>query len=104
MGQGTSDTAPSGGHDDPVLRVHRRRDGTVVVDGELDRWSAPTLLDAVAGCAAPQVDLTGVSFIDAAGLRALRGITGLRVVGTSPQVERLVRLSGADRWPAAEPG
>jgi anti-sigma B factor antagonist len=80
-------------------------DGTVIaVSGELDVTSAPELDDVLCRTdgEAVNLDLSGVSFIDPAGLRALlnakRGIDarGGQLVIRKPscQVRRLAQLSG----------
>ncbi len=79
----------------------------VVVQGEVDAATAgrieSALNDAIdRGTATIDVDLGGVGFIDSSGLRVLivgrqrateAGI-GLRVVATTPAVERLFELTG----------
>ncbi|GHJ58859.1 hypothetical protein NOK12_13770 [Nocardioides sp. OK12] len=87
----------------PVATGHAR----LVVTGELDLGSVPTLRDALAR-ALPfatqclDLDLAGVVFLDAAGLGALvwcqrraRAAGGeCRVVASSAVVERLLHLTG----------
>jgi anti-anti-sigma factor len=82
-----------------------RVDGAVIaVSGELDVASAPTLDDTLSRTdgRAVELDLSGVSFIDPAGLGALlaakRDISArggrLVIVNASWQVRRLAQLSG----------
>ncbi len=76
--------------------------------GDLDVMTAPQLsrvLDAVAAHDhAVVVDLSGVGFVDCAGLapirRALAGgsnPTSVRLVGARPKVDRVLRLTGLGR-------
>jgi anti-anti-sigma factor len=80
--------------------------GTVVLAGELDMASAPALAaalrDARRPLAAPRLvlDLSGVTFMDIAGLRAIEGarVGGrpLAVRGASGQPARLLALLASD--------
>ncbi|MGN9913091.1 sigma-70 family RNA polymerase sigma factor [Phytohabitans sp. LJ34] len=109
-----SDTTPPWGAESPMdqprlaLTTTRARGGvvTVAVGGEVDRDSADQLrravLDAVASHAAEvRVDLSGVPFVDAAGVAALvacyqeatRAAVELRVRGAQPYVRRVLSLS-----------
>ncbi len=86
-------------------------DGRIVLhpSGELDVMTAPQLdraLESVVGRAAPVVvDLSGVRFVDCAGLAPIRWALrigskttpGLRIVGAQPQVERVLQLTGLRR-------
>jgi len=87
--------------------------GTAVVSviGELDRATVPafnrTLLDvSEAGTGEVIVDLTGCSFLDSAGLRALiatkerleRSDRSLALVLSNPIVMRVIRLTRFDEW------
>lgn len=81
--------------------------GVTAVIGELDMDSTPRVVAALEQAATHDVDLSRVTFIDVAGLRALRKVPGLRVVRSCPVVERLLRLCGLDptrRAPSAPPG
>jgi anti-anti-sigma factor len=75
-------------------------DGVSVVVGELDQASTPTFDDAIGAMAGPQmvVDLSGLTFVDSMGLRALlrakQARRGLRFVRPSPTVERIVNTTG----------
>jgi anti-anti-sigma factor len=83
--------------------VHR-----VAVSGELDLASSPVLAARLAALVAAEprsidVDLAGVSFIDARGLQVLVAAhgrcngddgPGLRLVGASHPVRRLFELTG----------
>src|SRR5215212_590418 len=91
-------------------------DGTVVVrpSGELDVLTAPQLdrvLESVVGhFGAVVLDMSGVRFVDCAGLtpirRALEGQsrTSVRVVDAQPKVERVLRLTGLHRQVTASHG
>lgn len=90
---------------------HQRADARVLeVTGELDIFSAPRLRDhAMAEVTEPGrplvLDLTGVPFMDSAGLgvcisllkRAAAGRTGPVLVAASPPVLRLLDITGARR-------
>ncbi|MCX4545448.1 STAS domain-containing protein [Streptomyces sp. NBC_01565] len=98
--------------DDAQLTVRVEQDGTggalVVVVGEIDLDSAAEIRDVLISAlsAAPRVtvDLAAVTFCDCAGLNALlrarleAGAAGagrrLRIHGMSPQVARLLDLTG----------
>ena len=88
------------------------RDGlTIHVHGELDLATAPQLdaaLGAVDGAAEVEIDLSAVSFCDAAGLRALelahrRLGSRLRVRGAGTSVRRLAGIVEME-WLAADGG
>jgi anti-sigma B factor antagonist len=88
---------------EPPLEVRvTERDGDVVLEliGELDAHTAPDLSDAVTSVAGAGtvVDLSGVSFCDSSGLRALVAAVhaGARVdlEGAPLQVLRVVELTG----------
>ncbi len=92
----------------PLLNIDiRLADGVqlVSVRGELDLATAPMLAKRLAGAVSVpiEVDLAGVSFIDARGLRALLaadrqwngpGGPGLRLVRASGPTRRLFELAG----------
>ncbi|KDN19099.1 STAS domain-containing protein [Amycolatopsis rifamycinica] len=106
----TSSGAPTG-----RLRVScsRGEPGLLVLTGELDAGTVLVVVGAVAAALAgtprPRVivlDLGGLHFLGAAGVRALGAVTGhaadrnarLRVVtGGNTVVSRALRLTGADR-------
>lgn len=84
----------------------------LIVSGELDIATEPQLIAAVSaavitdGAAGLVVDLTGVPFIDSAGLRALllsrtaaeeRGLTFELAVHPGP-VTRLLDIAGVTNW------
>ena len=85
-------------------------DGTVLVRpvGELDLATAPLLervLETLVGAPpAIELDLTGLTFVDCAGFRPIRQVlnrasasfTRVRMCGASPQVQRVLRLTGLD--------
>lgn len=81
----------------------------VTVTGECDMTTAPQLSDAIIGESAPEtsrtiVTLTGVRFLDSAGLLALvkarvrlaRQNKGLALVNPGPNVTKIFDLTGAD--------
>ena len=83
-------------------------DGTVVLrpSGELDVMTAPKLArvleGAVSRCPVVVVDLSGVCFLDCAGLAPIRRVasqpmTDLRIIGARPKVDRVLRLTGVGR-------
>ena len=95
----------------PLLRI-RRLDGTrgLRLDGEADVSNHEAVLialDSLAGPASggglPTLDLTDLRFMDIATAHqvvlAAGTLGGLRVVGASPQLTRLLGLVGADREP-----
>jgi anti-sigma B factor antagonist len=78
---------------------------TVTASGELDLTSAPELIivlrEAIRthGPSRVDLDLTGVTFMDSMGLQVLVAANtdvggGLRIIGTSPVVFRLLQLTG----------
>jgi anti-sigma B factor antagonist len=82
--------------------------------GELDGASAPRLREALTGDPAPDrlvIDLTGVSFVDSAGLGALIGgirrtreASGAVAISTPrPGLTRVLRTAGFDRIVPMEP-
>ena len=94
-----------GDPEDQYLSVSRDPDGTVVVTGEVDLYSAPTLEQVVEGAVAGGdgnvvIDLAGVRFMDSAGLniliRCFKSLDeqGRRLVLRSPQdaVRRTLEL------------
>jgi anti-sigma B factor antagonist len=78
----------------------------VFVTGELDLATAPRLDEALATLTADVivVDLSGCTFLDSAGIRALVGTArklgeadrGLRVVTSDAGVLRLLEITGVD--------
>jgi anti-anti-sigma factor len=98
------------------IEIVNRDDGLLVrVEGELDVATAPVLDEALkraeeSGAGLIVVDLTGVSFIDSTGLRALleanardgqnAGGDRLRITGGSEQAQKLFKLAGVlDKLP-----
>ena len=93
------------------LDVRSRRAGEiveVVADGELDMASAPVLLEhAEAQLESDEgarvvLDLSGVSFIDSTGLRALLNLSEqqperVKIV-PSPACRRLFEIAGLNDW------
>lgn len=104
------------------IETINRGDGLVVrVEGELDVATAPVLDEAMERAEATDaativIDLTGVSFIDSTGLRALLGAHArdlpgesagagrLQMTGGSAQVQKLFKLAGVlDKLPFVPP-
>jgi hypothetical protein len=95
----------------PMLRIRHLDDGPGLrLDGETDlsnREAVLVALDDLQGPASgrrtPTLDLTELRFMDIATahqvLRTAIGLGGLRVVGASAQLTRLLGLVGADREP-----
>lgn len=81
-------------------------DAIVLVEGELDAYSAPVLEAAIAGHTGAdlRLDLAGVSFIDSTGIRVVVTADNrlreqdhrLVVVHPSPAVLRLLQLTALD--------
>jgi anti-sigma B factor antagonist len=83
-------------------------DGTVLVCpvGELDLATGPILEQVletlVGGPPAIELDLTGITFVDCAGLRPIRqalgratqSLTQVRISGARPTVRRVLELTG----------
>ena len=78
----------------------------VFVTGELDLATVPRLDEEFAAVAADVVviDLSGCTFLDSAGIRALVGMAkeldatgrGLRLVTSDPGILRLLEITGVD--------
>jgi len=76
------------------------------VAGDLDLATAPLLEDALAdvGASVVVIDLSGCSFLDSAGIRALVGAArrladggrSLRVVAADSGIVRLLEITGVD--------
>jgi anti-anti-sigma factor len=79
------------GADLSVVVLDRR---TVAVVGELDVATAPTLRALLDAESVRVVDLSGVTFIDVAGLRVLLERRHLVVRSPSRPVRRLIELCG----------
>lgn len=81
-------------------------DAVVLVEGELDAYSAPVLEAAISGHTGAdlRLDLSGVSFIDSTGIRVVVTADNrlreqdhrLVVVHPSPSVLRLLQLTSLD--------
>jgi anti-anti-sigma factor len=80
-----------------------------VIRGELDAATTDVALEyvtqVIARSSGPiEVDLTGLSFCDARGLRALAGMSArartagrqLRLTGTRPGIAKIMRITGMD--------
>jgi anti-anti-sigma factor len=82
--------------DELTIDIHAAR---LVISGELDTVGEERLLDAVATLesAECEIDLTGLSFLGSAGLRALLRIRRehprARIAGISPPVARVLELT-----------
>ncbi|MER6980013.1 STAS domain-containing protein [Streptomyces carpinensis] len=86
-----------------VVQYEARGAWVVVADGAYDMHSITPLADALAAAAAehPKVvlDTSGVSFADSTFLNLLirtHQETTLRVVAPTPQLQRILQLTGAD--------
>ena len=89
--------------EDPRLDVAVDIDGALVLEGEIDSYTAPELAERLnADTTIEVVDLSAVTFIDSSGLRALvqahqarveAGST-LRLRAPSAAVQRLLEISG----------
>ncbi len=103
-GAGPGEPAP------PFAADRDERDGATVVAlrGELDLHSSGLLLDATTDVAAGSrlvLDLSGLAFVDSAGLRALMNLDlraradGFELVlaAPGPAVLRVLRLTGFDK-------
>ena len=90
-------------------RIYPDGHATAVIRGELDAATADAARDYVANVIARssgpvEVDLTGLSFCDARGLRALIGMAAcaraagrkLRLTGTRPGILKIMRITGVD--------
>ena len=97
------------GSETPVFSIDVTRDGavvTVTVTGEIDAATAgeleTALVSAVPGATSIDVDMAAVGFMDSSGLRAMviamyaadeAGVP-LRIVATTPTVDRLLSITG----------
>ena len=101
-------SSPGVGDDLFELRVATDVDGTchVILRGELDMVGTPpleaTLRDLPAGPTHVRLDLSQLSFIDSAGLKAL--LTGHELMGgrlplasPQPQLLRVLQITGLDQ-------
>jgi ABC-type transporter Mla MlaB component len=91
---------------DGGLAAARVRPDTLRLAGELDFGSAQDLAEVLQAHYHGRLDLdvADLSFVDVAGLRALRGRTGqrLRIAGASQTVRRLLGLLAWDTDPGVE--
>lgn len=74
------------------MSVVRVDEHTVAVIGELDAATAPQVSSVVEDRAVQRVDVSGVAFIDVAGLRALLCRDELVLYSPSRPVRRLLEL------------
>ena len=83
-------------HDAPLLTVERRPDGRVAVSGELDLTTAPVLRDVLESLERRprEIDLSGLAFLDLAGLRALRARGPVALVAPSQPARAVIDLLG----------
>ncbi len=90
-------------------RIYPDGHATAVIRGELDAATTDAALEyvtkVIARSSGPiEVDLTGLSFCDARGLRALAGMADrartagrqLRLTGTRPGIAKIMRITGMD--------
>jgi len=90
-------------------RIYPDGHATAVIRGELDAATADAAREYVAKVISRsrgpvEVDLTGLSFCDARGLRALVSMAGcarsdgrkLRLTGTRPGIVKIMRITGVD--------
>jgi anti-sigma B factor antagonist len=90
-------------------RIYPDGHATAVIRGELDAATTDAALEYVTNVIARssgpvEVDLTGLSFCDARGLRALAGMSArartagrpLRLTGTRPGIAKIMRITGMD--------
>ena len=90
-------------------RIYPDGHATAVIRGELDAATADAARDYVANViarsgGAVEVDLTGLSFCDARGLRALVQMAScarssgrqLKLSGTRPGIVKIMRITGVD--------
>jgi anti-anti-sigma factor len=90
-------------------RIYPDGHATAVIRGELDAATADAAREYVANViarsrGAVEVDLTGLSFCDARGLRALVGMAAcarsngrrLKLTGTRPGIVKIMRITGVD--------
>jgi anti-anti-sigma factor len=91
---------------DGMLAAARVHGDTLRLAGELDFGCATALADVLdAHFHGPlRLDLADLSYVDVAGMRALRGRKGqaLTIVGASPGVRRLLELMAWDTDPGIE--
>jgi len=89
--------------EDPRLDFSTDIDGALVLQGEIDSYTAPELAERLATVPPVEVvDVAGVTFIDSSGLRTLveahqaRTADGTRLLLRAPSaaVQRLLEISG----------
>jgi len=84
------------------------RGDSLVISGDIDLYVAAAFREAgenhVRSCATPHIDLTGVAFLDSAGLASLLGIARAARAGNHPlrvtaigNPRRVLRITGVDR-------
>ena len=91
------------GRDGPVSAARVRGSQALRLAGELDFDGAPAVADVIAAHfhGPLRLDLADLSYIDVAGMRALRGRTGQQVTiaGASEAVRRVAELLAWDTDP-----
>lgn len=88
--------------DGTQLTMRLDSDGILVLDGEIDSYSAALLSERLQDDPGVKVlDLAGISFIDSSGLRVLvaanqgrDGIDAIQLRSPSAAVQRLLEISG----------
>jgi anti-sigma B factor antagonist len=82
----------------PPFQYRRDASGQIVVTGEIDLASAAAFRPVMLASTDPiALDLTGVTFMDSAGVRLLllaREVRPVRIVAVSPAVSRVLELLG----------
>jgi len=82
----------------PPFRYRRDEQGHIVVTGDVDMSSAAAFRPVLLASTDPIVlDLSGVTFMDSAGVTLLlqaRTVRPVRIAAASPQVARLLELLG----------
>lgn len=83
---------------EPPFRYRRDGNGRIVVTGEIDMASAVAFMPVIMASTDPiELDLSGVTFMDSAGVKLLlraQRVRPVRIVALSPQVARLLELLG----------
>jgi anti-sigma B factor antagonist len=82
----------------PPFRYRRDEAGRIVVTGDIDMASAAAFRPMLLASTDPiELDLSGVTFMDSAGITVLlqaRAVRPVRIAVSSPQVARLLDLLG----------
>jgi anti-sigma B factor antagonist len=94
-------------HEDAELQVQVAENGVIVISGEVDMASAPTLEAALVDVDASQpleIDLSRVTFLDSSGVRTMMQLlhrarqNGSMITLVDPQVAvlRVLEIAGVD--------